>query len=128
MKITIAIGLVASVLLGCAHSGQTDRDPIDRLMTQVPFEDCPSYPFVPVDLPATATPAEVIDALSKRGTLRDDQIASFKILETRRVHSKQKGAESDFYSAVLMDTNLGRKILLLQPGSHGWYFKFYDAK
>jgi hypothetical protein len=97
-------------------------------MTQVPFEDCPSYLFVPVDLPASAAPPEVIDALSKRGTLRDDQITSFKILETRRVHSQQKGAESVYYFAVLMDTNLGRKILLLQPESHGWYYKFYDAK
>ncbi len=97
-------------------------------MTQVPFEDCPSYLFMPVDLPATAAPTEVIDALSKRGTFRDDQITSFKTLEVRRVHSLQKGAESVYYSAVLMDSNLGRKVVLLQPESHGWYYKIYDAK
>jgi PBP1b-binding outer membrane lipoprotein LpoB len=123
MKIASFIGLVAFVLSGCSHS-----DPIDRLMTQVPFEDVPSYLIQPVAVPVTASPTEVIDALSKRGTLHYDQITRFKILEVRKVHSQQKGAESVYYSAVLMDSNLGRKIVLLQPDSHGWYYKIYDAK
>ncbi|HLX96148.1 MAG TPA: hypothetical protein VKU37_10435 [Verrucomicrobiae bacterium] len=110
-------------LLGCSHS-----DPIDRLMTQVPFEDVASYLCQPVDLTSNASPEQVVAALSRRGTFQDDRITSFKILEARRVHSRQKGAESVYYSAVLMESNLGRKIVLLQPSNTGWWYKIYDAK
>ena len=97
-------------------------------MTQVPFEDCPSYLYVPVELATNSAPAEVIEALSKRGTLRDNRITRFKILGIRKVHSSQEGARDSYYSAVVLDTNLGRKIALLQPQSSAWYYKLYDAQ
>lgn len=123
MRIAYLISLYVLVLSGCTHN-----DPIERLMTQVPFEDCASYMFQPVSLPVTASPQQVIAALSKRGTFRYDQITNFTILEVRKVHSQQEGAKSVFYSAVLIDSNLGRKIVLLQPENIGWYYKIYDAK
>ena len=123
VKIIHLISLSVLVISGCRRA-----DPIERLMSQVPFEDCASYLYQPVSLPATASPKEVIAALSKRGTFRDQRITDFTILEVRKVHSLQEGATSVFYSAVLMDSNLGRKIVLLQPESLGWYYKTYDAK
>jgi hypothetical protein len=97
-------------------------------MTQVPFEDCPSYLYSPVDVPTNSPPTEVLGALSKRGSLRDNRITRFRILEVRRAHSAQEGAQHFYYSAVLMDTNRGRKIALLQPQSVGWYYKIYDVR
>ncbi len=121
MKLLLVIGSVMFLLVGCsrppAGRSSTPGDPIDHLMTQVPFEDCPSYLYVTVDVPTNSSPTEVLGALSKRGTLRDIRITRFTILEVRRVHSTQEGAQDVYYSAVLMDTNLGRKIALLQPQS-----------
>ena len=106
----------------------TPKDAIDRLMTQVPFEFCPSYMYVPVDLPTNAAPTKVIAALAKRGEFGVLRISRFQTLEIRNVRSLQEGAESFHYSAALLDTDLGQMILLLSPETGGWYYKFYDAK
>lgn len=132
MKLLLVISSVLLLCVGCSRSierqSSATGDPIDRLMTQVPFEDCPSYLYVPVDVPTNSSPSEVLAALSKRGTLRDNGINRFKVLESRRVHSTQEGAQSIYYSAVLLDTNLGRKVVLLQPQRGGWYYKVYDTR
>jgi hypothetical protein len=132
MRLLLVINSVVVLFMGCsrplAGQGSAPGDPIDRLMTQVPFEDCPSYLYVPVDLPTNSSPTEVLEALSRRGTLRGSRITRFRVLEVRRVHSTQEGAKDVHYSAVLMDTNLGRKIALLQPQTGGWYYKIYDVR
>src|SRR5438105_1410116 len=132
MKLLLVIGSIVFVALGCSRSvvpqGTRAGDPIGRLMTQVPFEDCPSYLYVPVDLPTNSAASEVIAALSKRGTLHDNRISRFKILDARKVHSAQEGARDVYYFAVLLDTNRGRKIALLQPQAGGWYYKIYDVR
>jgi hypothetical protein len=132
MKLLLVIASVVLLFSACSRplAPQSSRsgDPIERLMMQVPFEDCPSYLYVPVDLSTNSAPTEVIEALSKRGTLRDNRITRFKVLEIRSVHSSQEGARDCYYSAIVLDTNLGRKIALLQPQSGGWYYKIYDAQ
>ncbi len=131
MKLLLVISSVVVLSMGCsrpiAPANSAPGGPIDRLMTQVPFEDCPSYLYVPVDVPTNSPPTDVLRALSKRGTFRDNRITRFTVLEVRRVHSAQEGAQDIYYSAVLMDTNRGRKILLLRPESNGWYYKMYDT-
>ncbi len=127
MRVSFLATALAVFLLGCSH-----RDPIDRLVAEVSNEGPTFYMFAPVQLPATASPKELISALTVRGEFGSRQITStsIKILQIRAVHI---GPDSQDYTAVLLDTNLGQKIVLLQPQSlngkwRGWYYKVYDAK
>jgi hypothetical protein len=123
MRALYFIAVIAFVLLGCSRS-----DPFDRVMDYVSHESVPSYMFVPVQLPATATPEQLIHALTVRGEFGRLNIysGSIKIVETRSVHTAPPMLEA--YTAILLDTNLGQKIVLLKPMSHGWYWKIYDVK
>jgi hypothetical protein len=128
MRAISFIVMMVLVLLGCSRS-----DPFNRVMDYVSHESVPSYMFVPVQLPATASPEQLISALIVRGEFGRLNIysGSIKILQTRAVHTVPPMLES--YTAVLLDTNLGQKIVLLQPQSfdgkwHGWYWKIYDVK
>jgi hypothetical protein len=121
-------GLAISIVVAVLVSGCSPHDPIDRLMAEVPYERVPSYMYVPVKLPTTAKPEEIVSALSSRDEFRDSRI---KILEVRQTHTSprsQDGALVQHFTAVLVDTVKGRKILLLKPEQSGWYYKFYDAK
>ena len=128
MRVLCFIAVIAFVLLGCSRS-----DPFDRVMDYVSHESVPSYMFVSVQLPANATPQQLISALTVRGEFGRLNIysGSIKIVETRSVNTAPPMLEA--YTAVLLDTNLGQKIVLLQPenfksGWHGWYWKIYDVK
>lgn len=119
--------LTAFALTGC------HRDPIARLVHQVSYEDVASYPFNAIQLPPTATPEQLITALSKRSVLdlgRFD-FHTYKISEIRPVQTE--GPLVMRYTAVLLDTELGQKIVLLRPMQsgtnwYGWYYRTYDAK
>jgi hypothetical protein len=102
-------------------------------MDYVSHETVPSYMFMPIQLPATASPEQLISTLTVRGEFGRLNIysGSIKILQTRSVHTTPPISEA--YTAVLLDTNLGQKIVLLQPQNfkgkwHGWYWKVYDVK
>ena len=116
------------VLAGCGH-----RDPIDRIVKKDSAD-----PFFPsgltgiIKLPPTAPVSEITArALGLTGT-------NVTILETRLVHisygdsDKLLPPESVLYTAVLVDTDTGRKVVLLQferdkrdpPG--GWWSRVYD--
>ncbi len=116
------------VLAGCGP-----RDPVDRLMHRVSNETVWSYPFKAIDLPATATPEELVAALSKRRVLElgHFEFRGYKISQIRSVQTEPP--ESDKYTAVVLETSLGQKIVLLQPiqrGTNwgGWYYETYDAE
>jgi hypothetical protein len=133
MKLTLFIlAIVAALFWGCSRSA-APPDSIDRLMVEVAHETVASYPFQPIDLPATASPEQLVSALPKRGDIywKEMQITSYKILTVRAAHSGPNDFEH--YTAVLLDTNAGQKIVLLQPMSArdkwmGWYYKIYDAR
>src|ERR1022692_145586 len=121
MRALCSIVVIAFVFLGCSR-----RDPFDRVMDYVSHESVPSYMFVAVQLPATATPEQLIHALTVRGEFGRLNIysGSIKIVETRTVNTEPP--MKDAYTAILLDTNLGQKIVLLQPenfkrGWGGWY-------
>ena len=79
------------------------------------------------------TPKQHECCLSKRST---SQLGHFdfvvhKIVEIRPVETETPGSHK--YTAVLLATSDGRKIVLLEPQTfngkwHGWYYKTYDAK
>jgi hypothetical protein len=133
MRVIYFAIIMASLLMGCSR-----RDPIDRLMAEIPKEFVASYPFQPIQLPDTATPEQLVSALSKRGPekLGHFEFKSYKILEIRQTHTTPDlpdGMPVDKFTAVLLDTDLGQKIVVFQPQTlkgiwHGWYYKTYDAK
>jgi hypothetical protein len=75
-------------LLGCSHRDPI-RDPIDRLMVEVSHETVLSYPFKPIDLPAAASPEQVVAALSKSGDnyWEAKGITTYKIVESIAVQT-----------------------------------------
>ncbi len=102
-------------------------------MAEVSHESVPSYPFKPIELPATATPEQLITALSKRSVLDlgHFDFTSYKISEIRSVETEPPMSKR--FTAVRLDTNLGQKIVLLRPVQHGtnWmgrYYRTYDTK
>ena len=127
MRVACFIVMIASALLSCSRS-----DSFDRVMYTVSHETVPSYMFVAIQLPAAASPQELIHALIVRGEFGSMQITStsIKILQTRSVQTEPPMSEK--YTAVLLDTNLGQKMVLFQPLSSkgkwdGWYWKIYDV-
>ncbi len=114
--------VMAIALLGSECSR---RDPIDRLMTELSHEGFTSYIFFPIELSKTASPQECIAVLTTRGNLSNPQF-----LEVRQLRDSLEVA----YTAVLLNTTSGRKIVLLRPdppsksGRDQWYFRIYDAK
>src|SRR5262249_33570403 len=114
MRATLQAVLTATFLLGCSR-----QDPIDRLMVKVENQSVPSYVFKPIELPDTASPEQCISVLTSRG-----QLHLPKILQVRHAH-----ASFGSFTAVLLDSNDGQKIVLLRPWqTNGWYFRIYDAK
>lgn len=100
-------------------------------MDKVPYESVPSYLFMPIKEPETASPEQLISILTSRGEFHNP-----KILQIRQVHTTPGPKDEipvENYTAVLLDTNPGRKIVLLKPlntkpGGDGWYFKIYAAE
>ena len=112
---------IAVLLLGC-----TKKDPIDTVVEFASNEQVLSYPYVPIDLPQTATPEQLISALMRRGALRGPLIK-----RVREVQLPQRPDAFGHYTAVLLDSLDGQKVVLLKPlrlKDGGWYFKIYDSK
>jgi hypothetical protein len=127
MRVSFFFIILTTVTLGCSH-----RDPIDRAMDELTHENVPSYAFQPIDLPKTATPEQLITVLSKNK--EEEQrlhfdFTSFKILQIRSVQAPPPFQK---ITAVLLDTSLGREVVLLQPIENGanymgWEYRIYDA-
>lgn len=79
-----------------------------------------------VHLPETASTEEVVSNISKRPSI-DKALATYKILEIRQIRFP---LISDPYTAVLVQTAVGRKIVLFRyEGKEiGWWYRAYDAK
>jgi hypothetical protein len=120
-----------AILLVIAVAGCKRQDPIDRLMTELPYEDVPSYLFLSIKLPETATPEQLLSALSNRGYFQQEDITSFSILEKKDTHTVPPtgwGEKPEPYTAVLLKTDAGQKIMLFRSrDSRGWYYKMYDV-
>ena len=97
------------------------------MMVEIANEEVPSYLFRPIVLPHTVSPEMLISNLTSRGELRNP-----KILEIRQTHTRPPagyGIPVEDFTAVLVDIEAGRKIVVFRPlHTNDWYFKFYDAK
>jgi hypothetical protein len=128
MRVLFFFIVLTTVILGCSHR---DPNPIDRVMDEVSHEQVVSYAFNPIKLPNSATPQQLITALSKRSApeLGYFDFTSYKILQIRPV---QTTPPFEKFTAVLLDTNLGQKVVLFRPmgngtNSIGWYYRRFDA-
>lgn len=128
MKQALVI-MVALLLFGTGQyvlAGITNS-PIEVLATRLADDHFwRNGTFPAIDLPKTATPDEVLAQLFKMTTFGESRITSFKILETKEVTIR--GPLPDTYTAVLIDSDLGQKIVLFQHiKPHRWWTKVYDA-
>ena len=141
MRITLLLAVLA-VICGCttrqppsvAPSPQPQAaqpDAIDQLVARL---SSPSHGmwhnglYQPVSLPATASPDEVgTKVFQKYISMHGSHVGRHEVLATRPVRIPKAGP-SDAYTAVLVETNLGRKIVLLQHESPGlgWWNRVYD--
>jgi len=128
--------LISNLLTGCmSTSGPHARipkpkamelDPINQLVTKLSSSN--GYwaygIFTPVDLPESASTADVISEYCD-SAYGDN---SHRIITIRRV-CIGLSIPADYYTAVLIDTAYGRKIVLLQfqGANAGWWCKEYDA-
>ena len=133
MKASSLIIFTALVLTGCAH-----RDPIDRIVKKDSADQhFPSGPFAVINLPATAPVTEVVSNALGQPDLSGLSVKHFTVLETRQVKiHADYGIPPELvnYTAVLVDTSFGQKVVLLQFQKHkqntnGWWWSHvYDLE
>ena len=118
------------ILLAIAASGMagSTNGPIEVLVTRLAGDHFwQNGKFPAIDLPETATPDEVLSHLFKMTTFDKGRASSFKILEAKSVTIR--GSLPDTYTAVLVNTDLGPKIVLLKYiEAKLWWTKVYDAE
>src|SRR5262245_28167806 len=105
MKLASIICIFAVV--ACNRS---PRDPIDSLMEELPNQIVPSYLFVPIKLPASASADSLLNELASRGTFSEEGISNYTIMQTRFVPDPRDAAHGEHYTAALINTDKGRKI------------------
>ena len=125
MRRTIAVIWLIS-LLGCSTP-----DPISVLTNRLNDEVGGlwingTYPII--HLPATATTTDVLNEAIKKTGFDEGHIKKYKILTTRTV--SLRAGNTNEYCALLIDSDLGRKILLMRYEGEitGWWTRFYNAK
>ena len=111
------------LIFGIALPGCAQRSAIDRVVEIASRDDVPSYLFMPLDLPETAAAEHLVSALARRGELHGPVLMKVQQVQVR----------SGRYTAVLLNSGDGKRVVLLRPlpgnGSFaGWYYKIYDPK
>jgi hypothetical protein len=131
---------IASLLTGCATTPEASvtppaprvvaSDPVERLVARLSSSHglWQNGLFPKLDLPATASTKQVVSRVFPMTGFDKGHVAEHRILETRQV--RIPGSLPDSYTAVLVDTDFGRKILLLkhEGPAVGWWSRVYDAE
>jgi len=137
-----SIGLLAALVLGCTPPRPV-QDPIAELTARLRGQEfMPSEMDSPIRLPATAEPGQVVTELFKRRGAVSVPVDRHKILAVREV-CLARAATKDFvdgaqyeryrnsmtYTAALVDTDLGQKIVLFKHVSltNGWWIRVFDV-
>jgi hypothetical protein len=79
-----------------------------------------------LDLSSNATPQEVVSQAVGKWSLNDGKINNYRIVEARKIDLRYRAG----CYAALIDSNLGKKILLFEyiGGARGnWWTRFIDA-
>jgi len=144
MRVPLCFALVA-LLAGCAAKPESASpvaepqpappDAIERLVARLSASRGLWLNGVTprIDLPATAPVADVVAQLFQKSAPAVGAVTRHDIIESRQVriptHPADIGPDAT-YTAVLVDTNLGRRVVLMQygPPSGGWWSRSYDAE
>ena len=140
--------LTATLLIGCAPpskapdaigaaSTNAAPDAIDRLVVRCEASQrsegghFPEGPFSPVELPASASPAELVSHALEHQAGDAKPHTNFGVLAVRRVRigiPEMDGICDPNYTAVLIRTGRKKKIVLLQFQSPAktWWNRVFD--
>jgi hypothetical protein len=119
--------LLIAILCLLSSIGCSTTDPITTLSTRLKSDTGGMWRnggFPIIDLPGDASSQEVLAEGVKMWGFDEGRITKYKIINTREV-SLEVGNEPE-HIAVLIDSNLGRKIFLMQYHKI-WWTRFYDA-
>jgi len=124
----IAITLLCCALVSCTGTKVTVADPIDALVKKLNasngFWINGLYPNI--NFPRDAEPNEVIAQAVQQSGFDQGHIKSYQIQEIRQVQLSTGLTET--FSAALMQSDLGTKILLFKPEENNrWWTRFYDV-
>ncbi|HUG73167.1 MAG TPA: hypothetical protein VMK82_07080 [Steroidobacteraceae bacterium] len=105
-------------------AGARETDPIAELVARLSATGglWTNGMFRKIDLPATAPIPQVLKSALEYNRYDKRVVTAHRITETRGVRI---GVEQG-YTAVLVDTDLGRKIVLLRHVPIGWWSRVYD--
>lgn len=81
--------------------------------------------FPKIDLPAFASNEDVIGAAFAGISFDEGKVTKYAIVDARRVRI---GEDDRAYTAAIVDTNLGRKVVLLryEGADVGWWSRVFD--
>jgi hypothetical protein len=105
-------------------------DSIDRLIAKLSSSHglWQNGMFPKLDLPATASTEQVVTQVFQKTSFEKGRVAKSRIVQARQVRIQDSWPNE--FTAVLVETDLGRKIVLLQYVSErlGWWSRVYDAE
>ena len=117
--------IIVLLLSGCAST----PDPVDRLVSRLSASHgLWLNGFSPIlDLPATASTEQVVSRVFQMTGFDRGHVTRWKILKVRAVHIPP---DTGAYTAVIVDTDFGRKIVLLEyeGASAGWWSRIFDLE
>jgi hypothetical protein len=102
-------------------------DAIDWLFAEFWSSGGENGPVQKADLPETASAEDVVSNVSKM-QWHDKELKGYRILEIRQIQHPRYPTR---YTAVLVQTDIGQKIVLFRYERDrwaGWWFRVYDAK
>jgi len=124
MKASSCSALIAILLVGCSPAGPSPSNtlpvgPIERLTVKLSQSSTnlmgfPNGPWHPVGLPGTAVPADIASRALQHEQSRHGSATNLSIVEVREVSITLNEREPRLYTAVLVNTEGGQKVVLLR--------------
>ena len=114
---------------GAADTGSVGPDPIIALVERLSADrsgDWVNGLYPRLDLPATATVEAVFDRMFQRSPFNEGFVSDYTIVEMRPVVIE--GLRPEPYTAAIVDTNLGRRIILFRRERLDWWTRIYELE
>jgi hypothetical protein len=123
----VAVACTESTPDGARHANHIETDPIISLVKRLSADRSGEWVnglYPRLDLPATASVYEVLDRMFQRAPFDEGYVKEYRIVEMRRVVIA--GLRSEPYTAAIVDTNFGRKIVLFRRERLDWWTRIYE--
>jgi hypothetical protein len=123
----LAVSCTPTAPEGAADSGSVGIDPIVALVERLSADRSGEWVnglYPRLDLPATATVEAVFDRMFQRSPLNDGFVNNYTIVEMRPVVIE--GLRPEPYTAAIVDTNFGRRIVLFRRQQLDWWTRIYE--